>query len=358
MSSLLDRYIYAVERRLPKSAQRQDIGAELRETIQSRIDEETADRGRDLTEAELAAILKSIGRPVVVASRYGTAQYLVGPSLYPYYVATLKTLATIGLPLLVIGMVVGALGADNPLVGALRAVGRSINAAWIAFGVVTFIFWQMGRGTPKPNFDVEWEPTHLPELPVEEPRAVPRAASISHAAFLAVYLLWWVGVPLPQLLRLDWFTERYAPALAPVWQDVSLAITLLLGFWLLLQLVNIWRPHVSKWRLALHMAGDVVALGVIYYLLQANELVIMPANGPWAGQHDAINDATRLGLLVLGVLIALGFVFDEGKRLLGLQPWTRSFGRSDFAGAVAARAVRATGVKPSGGDAGGRRSHP
>ena len=358
MSSLLDRYIYAVERRLPKGAQRQDIGAELRETIQSRIDEESANRGRDLTEAELAAILKSIGRPVVVASRYGPAQYLVGPSLYPYYVATLRTLATIGLPLVVIGMVVGALGADNPLVGALRAVGRSINAAWVGFGVVTLIFWQMGRGTSKPNFDAEWDPAHLPELPVEEPSTVPRAASISHAAFLAVYLLWWVGVPLPQLLRLDWFTERYAPVLAPVWQDVSLAITLLLGFGLLLQLVNIWRPHVSKWRLVLHMTGDVVALGVIYYLLQANELVIMPANGPWAGQHEAINDATKLGLLVLGVLIALGFVFDEGKRLLGLQPLSRSFGRSDFAGAVAARAVRATRVTTSGAQRGGRRFRP
>jgi hypothetical protein len=345
MSSLLDRYIHAVERHLPK-AQRHDIGEELRETIQSRLDEDTADRGRDLTEAEQAVILKSIGRPVVVASRYGTAQYLVGPSLYPYYVATLKTLATIGLPLLVIGMVVGALGGDNPLVGALRVVGRSINAAWITLGVVTFIFWQMERVSPKPNFDAEWEPTHLPQLPIEQPRAVPRAASISHAAFLAVYLLWWVGLPLPQLLRLDWFTERYAPVLAPVWQDVFLAIALLLGFQLLLQLVNIWRPHVSKWRLALHMASDVVALGVIYYLLQANDLVIMPSSGPWAGQHEAINDATKLGLLVVGVLIAIGLVFDEGKRMLGMQPW-QWFGRSDLAGAVAVRAVRATGVRPS-----------
>ncbi len=264
--------------------------------------------------------------------------------------ATLKTLAAIGLPLLVIGMVVGALGADNPLVGALRVVGRSINVVWVALGVVTVIFWQMGRVTPKPNFDGEWDPTHLPQLPVEEPRAVPRAASISHAAFLAVYLLWWVGLPLPQLLRLDWFTERYAPVLAPVWQDVFLAIALLLGFQLLLQLVNIWRPHVSKWRLALHIAGDVVALGVIYYLLQANDLVIMPPNGPWAGQHDAINDATKLGLLVLGVLIGIGLVFDEGKRLLGMQPWQRSFGRSDLANVVAARAMRATRVRPSRGD--------
>ena len=144
----------------------------------------------------------------------------------------------------------------------------------------------------------------------------------------------------------------------PCGRTSLLAITLLLGFWLLLQLVNIWRPHVSKWRLALHMAGDVVAMGVIFYLIQANELVIMPANGPWAGQHDAINDATRLGLLVLGVLVALGFVFDEGKRLLGLQPWTRQLGRSDLAGAAAARAIRATGIRTSGGDDRGRRSHP
>src|SRR5688572_3590956 len=164
MSSLLDRYIYAVEKHLPRE-QRQDIGEELRETIQSRIDEETAARGRDLTEAEQAAILKSIGRPVVVASRYGTAQYLVGPSLYPYFVSTLKTVATIGLPLLVIAAVVGALGADNPLLGALGVMGKSINAAWVAFGVVTFIFWQMGRATPKPNFDDSWDPAHLPELP-------------------------------------------------------------------------------------------------------------------------------------------------------------------------------------------------
>ena len=208
MSSLLDRYIYAVEKHLPE-AQRQDIAEELRETIQSRIDEEAAAHGRDLTEAEQAAILKSIGRPVAVAGRYGSTQYLIGPSLYPYYRATLKTLATIGAPLLVIMMVVGALGADNPLLGALRVLGRAFNTASVAFGVVTLIFWQMGSGvTPKPNFDHDWTPLHLPELPPEEPTAVPRHVSVSAAAFLSVYLLWWVDLlPLPQLLRLTSWTE-------------------------------------------------------------------------------------------------------------------------------------------------------
>lgn len=347
MSSLLDRYIYAVERHLPK-AQRQDIGAELRETIQSRMDEERAAHGRDLTEDEQSAILKSVGRPIVVASRYSTTQYLVGPSLYPYYVATLKTLATIGLPLLVITMVVTALGADNPLLGALRAAGRSMNAAWVALGVVTLIFWQMGRITPHPNFDNEWHPAHLPQRPPQEPTAVPRAASVSAVAFLSVYLLWWVDVlPLPQLLRLTAWTDRYAPTLAPVWQDVSLAITVLMSFQLAMHLINLWQPSVPKWRLIAQMTGDVASLGIIYYLIQADNLVLMPADGPWAGRHDTINDATRLGLLVLSVLIALGLVFDEGKRLLGRQPLTRPLGRAELAGVVAARAVRAAGIRPS-----------
>jgi hypothetical protein len=101
-----------------------------------------------------------------------------------------------------------------------------------------------------------------------------------------------------------------------------------------------------------------VALGIIYYLLQANDLVIMPADGPWAARHETINDATKLGLLVLGVLIAIGLVFDEGKRLLGMQPWQRSLGRADLAGVVAARAVRAAGVRPSRERGGGPMRHP
>ena len=352
MSSLLDRYIYAVERHLPRQ-QRQDIGEELRETIQSRIEEETAARGRDLTEAEQAAILKSIGRPVAVAGRYGSNQYLIGPSLFPYYRATLKVLAKIALPVIVVVAVVNAFGADNPLLGFLSAVGRSLNAGWAVFGIVTLIFWQMGRVTPHPDFADDWDPTHLPHLPVQEPASVPRAVSVGAVAFLSVYLLWWVDLlPLPQLLRLTSWTERFTPQLAPVWQDVSLAITLLMSCQLVLHLITIWQPAVPKWRLAAHMVGDLVALGIIYYLIQANDLVIMPADGIWAGRHDAVNDATKLGLLVLAVLIALGLIFDEGKRLLGLQPLTRPFGRSDLADVVAARALRAAGIRPSRGDAG------
>ena len=339
MSSLLDRYINAVERHLPQ-AQRQDIGAELREMIQSRMDEEAAAHGRDLTEAEQAAILKSVGRPVLVASRYGTAQYLIGPSLYPYYFSTLKTLATIGLPLLVIAVVVGAVGADNPLLGRDDAWwDESFNAAWVIFGVVTFIFWQMGRATPKPNFDDSWDPAQLPELPLKQPNAVPRAASISHAAFLSVYLLWWTDVlPLSRLLRLiPWagnFTPQLAPGVAGRNGRHRAADSIRTGDCTCSTSGGRWYRSGGSRCIS---RATLPALGIIYYLLQAHDLVTIPAGGVLAGQQDRINDAARLGLLVLSGLIALGVVFDEGKRLLGFGPLFEPSGAPRLA-----RAMRST----------------
>jgi hypothetical protein len=212
--------------------------------------------------------------------------------------------------------------------GFLSAVGQSLNAAWAAFGIVTLVFWQMGRVTPHPDFDDDWDPTHLPHLPLPEPATVPRAQSISQAVMLTVYVLWWIGLlPLPQILRLTSWTEQYIPQLAPVWQDVSLAITFVMAFHLMLNLLAVWRPAVPKWRVALQVVGDVAALGIIYYLLQADSLILVPAGGTWAGQTDTINDATRVGLIVLSVLIVLGLVFDEGRRLLGYDPIRRPDGR-------------------------------
>src|SRR5262249_2204644 len=81
---LFHRYFHAVNIRLPK-AQKQDIIAELSEDIRSQIDEKEAALGRKLTETEVEAILKQLGRPVMVANRYLPQQYLIGPLLFPVY---------------------------------------------------------------------------------------------------------------------------------------------------------------------------------------------------------------------------------------------------------------------------------
>jgi hypothetical protein len=86
---LLDRYLQAVKFWLPK-AQKQDIIAELSEDIRSQIEEKETELGRKLNEAEVEAILKQLGRPILVANRYSPQQYLIGPVLFPIYRFVLK----------------------------------------------------------------------------------------------------------------------------------------------------------------------------------------------------------------------------------------------------------------------------
>src|ERR1700752_1570407 len=81
---LLDRYLKAVKFWLP-SDQKQDIIAELSEDLRSQIDEKESELGRALNNAEIEAILKKSGDPMLVAQRYLPQRYLIGPALFPIY---------------------------------------------------------------------------------------------------------------------------------------------------------------------------------------------------------------------------------------------------------------------------------
>src|SRR5512146_527949 len=89
---LLDRYLQAIQWWLP-GAQKEDIVTELREDLQSQIDEKRAALGREPNDGEVSEILKRCGRPMRVAGRYLPQQQLIGPSVYPMYRAVLKALA-------------------------------------------------------------------------------------------------------------------------------------------------------------------------------------------------------------------------------------------------------------------------
>jgi hypothetical protein len=77
---LIDRYLAAVRRQLPPE-QQQDIVQELGDSLRSEAEEHQAHTGRALTEDEQAALLKKRGHPWLLASRYLSQQYLIGPGL-------------------------------------------------------------------------------------------------------------------------------------------------------------------------------------------------------------------------------------------------------------------------------------
>ena len=72
---LLDRYVYAVKKRLPRD-QRDDIAAELRDVLLSQIEAEQGALGRPLSDEEVAVMLKRFGRPQTVAVDLKTMQVI------------------------------------------------------------------------------------------------------------------------------------------------------------------------------------------------------------------------------------------------------------------------------------------
>ncbi len=70
--TLLDRYLHAVRFFLPRH-QQDDIVRELSENIGENEDRAPSELGRDLSEPEIADILRRHGHPMVVAARFGAA---------------------------------------------------------------------------------------------------------------------------------------------------------------------------------------------------------------------------------------------------------------------------------------------
>jgi hypothetical protein len=86
---MIDRYLQAVKFAL-SPAQRDDIIKELRDSILSQVEEKEATLGRPLNEDEQAEMLKKLGSPIELASRYRKQQYLIGATMLPIYWKVLK----------------------------------------------------------------------------------------------------------------------------------------------------------------------------------------------------------------------------------------------------------------------------
>ena len=116
---LIERYLHAVKGHLP--AAQQDAAAELEDDLRSRVADREQELGRPLTEDEVAAMLRSLGRPMVFAARYHGHQPLIGAAMMPYYLLTLKVGAGIALLVnVVVAVVLLALG--TPVGESLKGV--------------------------------------------------------------------------------------------------------------------------------------------------------------------------------------------------------------------------------------------
>ncbi len=142
---LVEEYLRVVGALLPRT-QRDDIVAELRDTVLTRIEARESELGRALTPEEMEAILREIGHPLVVAARHRQGpQHVVGPTLYPYWAFAVKASVTVELGLTALVFIASLIGGAYPPSAFGQAVGSGVTGAAVLIGVATAAAWLIER---------------------------------------------------------------------------------------------------------------------------------------------------------------------------------------------------------------------
>ncbi|THD60116.1 hypothetical protein [Phenylobacterium sp.] len=223
---LVNEYLRTVAALLPK-AQREDIIAELRDTILSGIEAREGDLGRPLTDDEVEAELREVGHPLVIAARYREGpQHVVGPTLYPYWLFAVKASIALQVAIAVVVVIVRTLAfGDFPLMLG-QAIGSGITGALVFVGAATATVWVLERRGQRIDYLETWRVRDLRLLEIAtwdvssvrewvvawraRPRrervksqAWRRDSPIAHGLALIVVgtalILWWTGVLSPGL---------------------------------------------------------------------------------------------------------------------------------------------------------------
>jgi hypothetical protein len=281
---LLERYLEAVAFWLPKE-QKQDIIAELSEDIRSQVEERETELGRKLNEAEIEAILKQRGRPVLVASRYQPQQYLIGPVLFPIYRFVLKIVGLCYLlPWVLVWICLMSFSSSyraqhgNWIESLLSAWGSLWTVAFITLGMVTLVFAILERVHTKSRFLEDWNPRKLP--PVRNTNQIPRSTSIFELVFNFGFVIWW-GWHMSSRTFMD--RPEIRISLTSAWTYFFWGFCALALLNLAVSGVNLMRPYWTVTRATLRLVSNGIGSVLFCWLLKAGVLMeITVPNAPAA----------------------------------------------------------------------------
>ena len=288
---LIDRYLAAVRRQLPPE-QQDDIVQELGDSLRSEAEEQQARTGSPLDEAGQAELLKKRGHPWLMASRYQLHQYLIGPSLFPYYRQALTmVLFWVVLPLALFGSAISALYSDASIQGWLIRVSISAwNGAVYAVGIVTAVFYVLERQQVRMTALERWDPRTLPDA--RDGRFVPRSETAGGLVFGVLFMLWWIGVVrVPEVVFVGGAPVRLIPT--AIWDTMFAPVLVMVILSLLISVIDLIRP----WRTLAVSAID-LTVNAANVLLLAYVIQLRPQFFEIAADPAYADQVTRLARVV------------------------------------------------------------
>ena len=262
---LIERYIYAVSRRLPVS-QRADIEQELRTLIEDMIQERCHG---EISQEQIMELLKELGDPVYLAGQYREEQkYLIGPQIYDTYVLALRIfLAASVFGISLIETVAYLLHPGAPLEEILlQFAALLLRAVCLSFLLVTLVFALMERYHYRRERKAAWDPAALPKIPKRNQTISVSRVICSVAVSIAIISVIVLGNSTIQISEVIWITNPISiPIFSPKGMEtVAPVIVSLLFVGIIRELVKL---AVGCWTIKLSIFNVLVnSVSVICYM--------------------------------------------------------------------------------------------
>ena len=304
---LIDRYLQSVKWMLPRK-QQEDVVRELNDEILSRVEEKETALGRPLNEDEQVAVLKQMGHPMLVASRYRTQRYLINPTIFAVYWTVLRLILAIVFVAMAIAAVSVA-AAGQGLSQALGIILRYPLTALSVFAWVTTIFVILDIVQVKFDFFGKWDPRTLPKLSKKKPRHS-MIESVVGLMLGTIFGVWW----LVGLKHQFWI---FGPGVAvmrfgPVWQTIYPLFVVLVVFSAIRGSVDVARPGWERGRAWFSLIYRALNLIVLYFLYNATELFVPGSASPpgMAEVLKGLNSGMHFGVGVVIIITVIQAVQD------------------------------------------------
>lgn len=270
-ATLTDRYVDAATRSVP-DAQRADLAAELRASIDDQIDARMHD-GMPHADAE-RAVLTELGDPDALAAGYTDRPlFVVGPRYYLAWWRLLKVLLAIVPACAAFGVALAQVLAGagfGEIVGSVAAVTVSV-IVHVGFWT-TLVFWiveRSDRGAPA-GLVGEWTVDSLPESRERREGLTNLICSIVFLALTAAAILWDHFIGFVYISDAGGWLSFLAPTLWPWWIAGLIALIVLE---VLLEIAvyakGRWQRGTATANLFLNIAVAVAAV----WLLSRGELI-------------------------------------------------------------------------------------
>lgn len=310
---LVKRYIAAVQRELPES-KRDEIGRELNANIMDQLDALAESQG-ELTDADIAEVLKHMGRPRTVAQQFVPPQPLIRLSYMPLYQYTLFMVLGILFLLQVVDSTVIWISSDN--MGLVRYLfnlaGGFLDDAIFGFASITAAFWFMSRESSgqSGHCNTDWHPEQLPKAGPDWQHISLQDIFTDLATYLFLLVVIWypVWMSADQLDNSRFMLTDQAH-LWLKWASPLAALGIALGLWQLQQ--RLWSRAMLFSNLAIN-----AALVVFILALAASGPLLQLDVERWQGVFE-LHQLERSAVITL-IIIAMFPLWEVGRDLRRLR---------------------------------------